>query len=364
MKAHRVLKIPMAGPGDAEAVATEVEAQGGDLERVRAIMCMTEGDGLARGYASLAFSNLYHHRLGWAVDEVPRRIPLIMIGGCSGLVSPYAALFVEEPAFEGESEDLGLAIGITTTPDIDIEAFGTLAMVDMVADAVKTAMDEAAIESAADTHCVQIKAPWPTTAELLHAKAEGKRVATLDADRAGALARGSGALGVAVALGEVDRDALTDADVATDLDLRSEVGSASAGTERTNAAVLVLGNSRRSKSPFRIGHGILTDGIDAAGVYRALASAGIDTDSPLSMGEGNPVDHVFVKSAVDLAGQCRGRRHVLQTDYLSPYSWLIAKAVVHATVAGIVGDPTMQVSGGGEHQGPVGGGLVAVVARK
>jgi cyanuric acid amidohydrolase len=364
MKAHRVLKAPMADPADIDAVEAEIDAQGVDLERVRAVMCMTEGDGLARGYASLAFSNLYHHHLGWDVREVPRRVPLIMIGGCSGLVSPYAALFVEEPSFEGDSEDGGLAIGISTTADVDIEAFGTVAMVDMVADAVTTAMDEAAIASPEDVHCVQIKAPWPATPDLLRAEGAGKRVATLDGDRAGALARGAGALGVAVAMGEVDRGALTDADIATDLHLRSDVASASAGTERTNVAVLVLGNSRRSKSPYRIGHGILSDGIDVAGVYRALASAGIGTDSPLAMGEENPIDHVFVKSAVDLGAMCRGRRHVLKTDYLGPYSWLIAKAVVHATVAGIVGDPMMQVSGGGEHQGPVGGGLVAVVARK
>jgi cyanuric acid amidohydrolase len=51
----------------------------------------------------------------------------------------------------------------------------------------------------------------------------------------------------------------------------------------------------------------------------------------------------------------------MQTDYLAPYSWLIAKSVIHATVAGQLGDPMMQVSGGGEHQGPPGGGLVSVV---
>jgi cyanuric acid amidohydrolase len=60
---------------------------------------------------------------------------------------------------------------------------------------------------------------------------------------------------------------------------------------------------------------------------------------------------------------CRGRRHVLNTDFLG-YAWLVGKAVIHATVTAVVGDPMMQVSGGGEHQAPLGGGLVAVIVRQ
>ena len=104
---------------------------------------------------------------------------------------------------------------------------------------------------------------------------------------------------------------------------------------------------------------VMRDGIDVEGVLEALASAGFEIGDGRDAPSG--IDHVFVNSAVDLSGECRGRRHVLQTDYLAPYSWLLAKAVIHATVASVVGDPMMQVSGGGEHQGPVGGGLVAIV---
>jgi cyanuric acid amidohydrolase len=124
-----------------------------------------------------------------------------------------------------------------------------------------------------------------------------------------------------------------------------------------------MGNSRSSKSPFRVGHAAMSDGIDVRGVYAALASAGIKANGPLAMEADNPVDHVFLKSAVDGIGACRGRRHVLASDFLGPYAWLIGKAVIHATVAGIVGDPMMQVSGGSEHQGRPGGGHLAVIAR-
>src|SRR5689334_12022046 len=121
MKAHRVLKIPMAGPDDLSGVMKELDRQSISPDRVKAVMCMTEGDGFARGFATLAFSNFFHRHLGWDVVEVPKQLPLIMIGGCSGLVAPYAALFVEDPACEGAGSEPRLAIGVTATDDLDLE---------------------------------------------------------------------------------------------------------------------------------------------------------------------------------------------------------------------------------------------------
>ena len=171
------------------------------------------------------------------------------------------------------------------------------------------------------------------------------------------------AVGRVLLLAEVTRDAITPAVFLRKADLRSDVASVSAGTERIDAAVLVLGNSATSTSPFCIGHGVLRDGIDQQGVVDALQSAGIQAGWPFAA-DATPVEHVFLKSAVDGTDTCRGRRHVLRTDYLGPYSWLLGKAVIHATVASMVGDPMMQVSGGGEHQGPPGGGTVAVIASR
>jgi cyanuric acid amidohydrolase len=352
----------MKGPGDVAGVEAEFERQKIPADRVKAIMCMTEGDGFARGYATLAFSELFHRKLGWPVNEVAKRIPLIMIGGCSGLVAPYAGLFVEDPSFEGQSNEPRLSIGVATTSDYDIEEFGTLAMVDRIVEGIRKAMSDAAIETR-DVHNIQIKAPWPQGPDLVKAQKAGKKIATTDTWRAGMLARGGSALAAGIAVGEIERKKLSDADICGDWSLWSDVGSASSGDERTNFAIIVMGNSKKSKSPYRIGHAAMKDGIDVAGVYEALASAGVKASGPLPMSDSNPVDHVFLKSAVDGTPTCRGRRHVLTSDYLGAYSWLIGKAVIHATVAGIVGDPMMQVSGGFEHQGRPGGGHLAVIAK-
>lgn len=359
MKANRVLKVPMTSPEDTAGVEAALAAEGFSPTDVRAVMCMTESDGFGRGYASLAFAHAFAPALGCPPQDVAQQIPLIMIGGCSGLVTPYAAVFVDDPAsaWVTDGSGGGLSIGVTTTATLDPLDVGTPAMVDAVADAVRSAMADAGIDDVADVHNVQIKTPWPSSSALLNGPLSG-----LEAGSVGAMARAAGALGVAVALGEVSRADITADVFLRDPNLRSDVASVSAGTERVDAAVLVMGNSLTSASPYRIGHGVLRDGIDPHGVLDALRAVGIDSGWPFTA-DTTPVEHVFLKSAVDGTDECRGRRHVLRTDYLGPYSWLLGKAVVHATVASIVGDPMMQVSGGGEHQGPPGGGTVAVIAR-
>lgn len=364
--ANRILKVPMGAPHDLSSVAPTLEAAGLKPEHVRAVMCMTEGDGFARGFCELAFANYFADALGLPRASVPRRIPMIMIGGCSGLVSPYAALFCEDPGLwvqPGSAAGGGLAIAVGTTADISMVDFGRPRMVELVAAKVRELVEKAGM-TPADVHCVQIKAPWPSGAALSAAAATGVSVATTSEGVAGLLSRSAGALGVALALEELPAGAITDQAIGRNFNLYSQVASASAGTERTDVAVMVMGNAPCSASPFRIGHALLKDGADLSGVYSALASAGVGADRPLSPGPDNPVDHVFLKSAVELTGSCRGRRHVLGSDYLGPYSWLIAKAVVHTLVTSVVGDPMMQVSGGGEHQGIPGGGAVAIVARR
>ena len=63
-----------------------------------------------------------------------------------------------------------------------------------------------------------------------------------------------------------------------------------------------------------------------------------------------------------VAGSVRKRRHTMLDDS-DINSTRHARAVVNAVIASIVGDPMVYVSGGSEHQGPAGGGPVAVIAR-
>ena len=57
----------------------------------------TEGDPYARGYATLAMEVLLSERLGISRREVFAKIPMMMIGGVGGIMSPHINLFVKQP---------------------------------------------------------------------------------------------------------------------------------------------------------------------------------------------------------------------------------------------------------------------------
>jgi len=72
--------------------------------------------------------------------------------------------------------------------------------------------------------------------------------------------------------------------------------------------------------------------------------------------------NVLAKAEADPTGLVRGRRHTMLDDS-DINSTRHARAVVNSVIAAVVGDPMVYVSGGAEHQGPAGGGPVAVIAR-
>lgn len=72
--------------------------------------------------------------------------------------------------------------------------------------------------------------------------------------------------------------------------------------------------------------------------------------------------NVFAKAGADPAGYILGRRHTMLDDSDISHTRMV-RAVVGSAIAAQVQDPMVYVSGGSEHQGPPGGGLVAVIAR-
>ena len=94
------------------------------------------------------------------------------------------------------------------------EDIGRVAMVSKVADAVKVAMERAGITDPADVHYVQTKTPLLTVHTIRDAKSRGKTVWTEHTHESMDLSNGCTALGIAVALGEIEMP--TDADVMHD----------------------------------------------------------------------------------------------------------------------------------------------------
>jgi cyanuric acid amidohydrolase len=103
-------------------------------------------------------------------------------------------------------------------------------------------MAEAGIEDADQVHYVQVKCPLLTSERMAATQAHGATVATYASM---GLSRGASALGVAVALGEVEEAGLVSKDIGSAWDMNSGRASASAGVELDRNEVIVLSNSPR-----------------------------------------------------------------------------------------------------------------------
>ena len=337
----KVLRLPTAGPQDTAPLAAAIERGEIDPDSIVAIIGKTEGNGcvndFTRGYATLALKLL----LG------ERRVAIVMSGGTEGGLSPHLLVFAREETAE-PSTARRLAIGTGFTRDFRPEEIGRQAQIDATAEAVAAAMKDAGIDQPADVHFVQIKCPLLTKERIEEAARRGAKTATEDTYHSMALSRGASALGVARALGEIE--AAPESAICKDWSLHSAVASTSAGVELLRNEIVVLGNAPGWAGDLVIGHDVMADAIDAAAARRVLEALGGETVAVLAKAEAAP------------SGEIRGRRHTMLDDS-DIHSTRHARALVGGVLAGVIGDTMLYVSGGAEHQGPAGGGPVAIIGR-
>jgi cyanuric acid amidohydrolase len=366
MRQCRVDLVPMDHPGDASRVAGLFDLGAVAPEDVVAILGKTEGNGcvndFTRGYAVTVLKLLLADRLGVSVEQAGDRVSMIMSGGTEGGLSPHFLIFsVSENSAPATTP--ALAIGAAFTRDLRPEEIGTLAQVEATAAAVRTAMAKAALPGPDSVHFVQIKCPLLTNARIADAANRGFAVTTEDTYHSMGLSRGASALGVAVALGEIEGAALTDADIGRNFALWSARASASAGIELMRGEVVVMGNSPDWAGNLVIGHAVMRDAIDFPAVKAALSSAGIDAPGQLLPREAARIRAVLAKAEASRSGIIRGSRHIMADDS-DINATRHARALVGGVIAAAVGRTDLFVSGGAEHQGPDGGGPVAVIAQK
>jgi cyanuric acid amidohydrolase len=221
-------------------------------------------------------------------------------------------------------------------------------------------MRDAGIAGPGDVHFVQIKCPLLTAQRVGEADARGAKVATRDTLKSMGLSRAASALGVAVALGEIDLAAITDADIGANWALWSGRASASAGIELVNNEIVVLGMSAAWTGPLAIDHAVMADAIDIEPVRAALGRVGLASSGQLSAPDRQKLTAVLAKAEASHDGRLRGHRHTMLDDS-DISSTRHARAFVCGALAGMVGHAQIYVSGGAEHQGPDGGGPVALI---
>lgn len=358
-----VFRLPMSGPDDVSELAFLIK--NGEIvpEEICAIIAQTEGDGFARGYSALSFQILLAETLKMTREEIWDRIPLLMIGLTGGLMSPHYTVFTRKESSVPNPGDKRLAIGVKNTRVLLPEEYGTLTQVHAVARAVKDAMVEAQVDSLQDVHCVEVKCPNLTAKRIADAESRERKVISTNFTESGSKSKGASALGVALALGEITEKDLSEEAICRNWNLFSNVASASAGTEQVACRIVLLGNSSKSSSKYRIGSGVMKDTLDVAGARKAFNEAGIKIGTVVSEEDKNRIAAVFINAGADAKDTIRGRRTTMKSDFLAGYAGIFSKAVINAIIGSMIGDTMILASAGYEHQGPLGANLVAVIAK-
>jgi cyanuric acid amidohydrolase len=363
-----VHRLAMANPADGAGLAGLLDANEIDPRTIVAIIGKTEGNGGAndftRALATLSVAGVIAAASGESVDAVIGRIALVWSGGCEGVLSPHMTVISRDDTVEVEPDGAGggLAVSVQRTRDLRPEEVGTLVECREVADATQRALDDLRVSDPSDVHYVQVKGPLLTPAGIKDATDRGVVVVTTDPNASKAFARGASALGVAMALGEVDGSTLTDAAITRDRQLFSSVASTSAGGEIVACEIVLFANSPSAVPGLRIGHAILSDAIDADGVVACLRSAGLEVAGRPDAEQRDRIAAVFAKATIGPSGEIRGRRTTMLSDADINYE-RHARAALGGVIASITGDPAIFVSGGTEHQCPPGSAPIAAIVR-
>jgi ring-opening amidohydrolase-like protein len=358
-----VRKVPLHHVSDASELARLIDDGALAADRVIAVIGKTEGNGGVNDYtrilADRAFREVLVARGSRSAAEVAQ-VPIVWSGGTDGVISPHATVFATvDPSSVPASAEPRLSIGYAMSDPLLPEDIGRTAMISKVAAAVRTAMEAAGITDPADVHYVQTKTPLLTIHTIRDAKSRGHSVWTENTGESMDVSNGTAALGIAVALGEIEMP--DDAAVMHDRELGSSVASCSSGVELDRAQVVVAGNVRGIGGRYRIGHSVMRDALDADGIWAAIRDAGLDLPARPHPGDlGGRLVNVFLKCEASQDGQVRGWRNAMLDD--SDVHWhRQIKACVGGVAAAVTGDPAVFVSVSAAHQGPDGGGPVAAI---
>ena len=250
-----------------------------EANRVIAIIGKTEGNGGVNDYTRIIADRAFREVL---VDQGRRRadqvkqVPIVWSGGTDGVISPHATIFATVPADQAEqSDEPRLTVGFAMS-ERDPARGDRLHR-----DGHQGRRRGEGRHGAGRHHRPgrrALRADQDAAADdPHHPRREVARQDRLDRAHPrvdGPLQRHAPALGIAVALGEIEMP--TDADVMHDRSLFSSVASCSSGVELDQAQVVVVGNARGVGGRYRIGHSVMRDALDADGIWAAIKDAGLD----------------------------------------------------------------------------------------
>lgn len=345
MPRARVHVIPTGAPDDVSGLERLIQDGALDPDCLVAILGKTEGNGCVNDFTrAFAVSELKR-----ALQGAGEGVTMVMSGGTEGGLSPHLVTF---EVLDDDGVGPAMAVGAAITRDLLPHEIGTYAQVECVAEIVRATITSAQIASVTDVHFVQIKCPLLTSDRI---GASEQPTATVDTLKSMGLSRGASALGIALALDEIDAATAERALTEHDSTVWSSRASTSAGVELMGHEVLVLGMSEAWSGPLVVDHAVMSDAIDTASVKTTMER--------MQIGKQTALLALFAKAEASTNGQIRGARHTMLNDS-DISSTRHARAMVGGALGGLVGRTDLFISGGAEHQGPDGGGPVALIAEQ
>jgi cyanuric acid amidohydrolase len=362
-----VHRFSLKDPSDVSGLREAIEKGIVDPEKIVAVIGKTHGNGLVndytRGYLTLCLSQLIGARTGVSAESVRQQVPFVFSGGVEGVLSPHYVVFTVNSDSTTNGKQKSLAIGVAFTPEFSPSDIGRQRQIDLTAEAVKKAMSSAGIESPPDVHFVQVKGPAFALDDIVAAGNAGLSCRTDNPGKLMGFGRGASALGIGKALGEIPPNTGVEHAVLHDFSVYSSVASASAGVEVRTNEVIVVGLSRAWSGPLTIAHRPMQDALDLVSVTELARDLGFSPQPQIVAEQASRIRAVFVKCEAQRDGTIRGRRHTMLNDGDIDQQRHI-RAAVGAIVAAVYNDTALFVSGGAEHQGPDGGGVLAMIAEK
>lgn len=357
-----VHRFSLADPSDVSGLRKSIDSGIIDPATIVAVIGKTHGNGLVndytRGYLTLSLSMLIGEKTASTPESVRERIPFIFSGGVEGVLSPHYTVFTVVPDEASVGSGSSLAVGVSFTRTMRPSDIGRQAQIDAIEEAVGHAIKKAKID---EVHFVQVKGPAFTLADILQDQAAGLAPITDNPGKLMSFGRAASALGVAKALGEIPAEKAVEAAVLKDFSLYSSVASMSAGVEVRTNEVIVVGMSKSWSGPLAIDHTTMKDALDVQSVHAMLHRLGFP-EAP-QVGKGGNIRAAFIKCEAQRDGNIRGLPHTMLNDGDINEQRHI-RAAVGAICASILNDTGLFVSGGAEHQGPDGGGLISVIAER
>src|SRR5260370_10232603 len=204
--AIEVAKVELKSVQDASGVEAWIRNGQFKADEVIAVIGKTEGNGGVNDFTRILADQAFRAVLkkhGSRSEAEIAKIPMVWSGGCDGVITPHATVFARNGK-TGPASKSRLAIGTAMSAELLPEDIGRPAMVEKVAQAVKSAMRDSAIDDPKEGHYVQTKTPLLTIDSVRDAETRGQHVACEVHDSMG-VSKGTTSLRLAVALAEVPR---------------------------------------------------------------------------------------------------------------------------------------------------------------